>query len=297
MTEQTAIVQRIDTVGAMQYALARYNLLVEFTQKVMKRGKDFGTIPGAGDKPTLLKPGAEKLTSLFELSPEFILVAETVDFEHGLFYFKYRVDMRRLSDGKIVGSGLGSCNSREKKYRYRNIFEWKATNEEKASALKVETKEGKKGPYKVYVVENPDPADLVNTIDKMAQKRALIAATLISCNASEFFTQDIEDMDIIEGAFSEGEPTGQPQSEEKQTGGNGDEYKPEVPSTLQALIDSNVASSVPDAAGIINLSPFRKGQIDIPALVAWGKLYRGWRDTGLDTKSAATKATAGEKPE
>jgi hypothetical protein len=43
-------------------------------------------------------------------------------------------------------------------------------------------------------VPNPDVADLVNTIDKVAQKRALIAATLIAVNASEFFTQDVEDM-------------------------------------------------------------------------------------------------------
>jgi hypothetical protein len=33
----------------------------------------------------------------------------------------------------------------------------------------------------------------VNTIQKMAQKRALIAATLLAVNASEFFTQDLEE--------------------------------------------------------------------------------------------------------
>jgi hypothetical protein len=31
---------------------------------------------------------------------------------------------------------------------------------------------------------------VVNTIQKMAQKRALVAATLLAVNASEFFTQD-----------------------------------------------------------------------------------------------------------
>ena len=43
-------------------------------------------------------------------------------------------------------------------------------------------------------VFNPEIADQVNTIRKMAQKRALIAATLLAVNASEFFTQDVEDM-------------------------------------------------------------------------------------------------------
>ena len=53
-------------------------------------------------------------------------------------------------------------------------------------------------------VKNENPADLVNTIQKMAQKRALVAATLIAVNASEFFTQDMEDYSgIIEGSFEE----------------------------------------------------------------------------------------------
>jgi hypothetical protein len=45
----------------------------------------------------------------------------------------------------------------------------------------------------LYRIPNPDVADLVNTIQKMAQKRALVAATLIATSASEFFTQDVED--------------------------------------------------------------------------------------------------------
>jgi hypothetical protein len=55
---------------------------------------------------------------------------------------------------------------------------------------------------------NHNPQDIVNTIDKMAQKRALVAATVIAVNASEFFTQDVEDMDfgVIEGSFTETAP-------------------------------------------------------------------------------------------
>jgi len=45
----------------------------------------------------------------------------------------------------------------------------------------------------LYRIPNPDVADAVNTIQKMAQKRALVAATLIATSASEFFTQDMED--------------------------------------------------------------------------------------------------------
>lgn len=52
-------------------------------------------------------------------------------------------------------------------------------------------------------VTNPDIPELVNTVAKMAQKRALVGSALIAVNASEFFTQDIEDsQDIIEGNFT-----------------------------------------------------------------------------------------------
>ena len=45
---------------------------------------------------------------------------------------------------------------------------------------------------------------MVNTIQKMAQKRALVAATLIATSASEFFTQDVEDGDLSERKIDAG---------------------------------------------------------------------------------------------
>lgn len=50
---------------------------------------------------------------------------------------------------------------------------------------------------KEYRIPNDDIYSLVNTILKMAEKRALVAATLIAVNASDYFTQDMED--IVEG--------------------------------------------------------------------------------------------------
>src|SRR5208337_3655678 len=45
----------------------------------------------------------------------------------------------------------------------------------------------------LYRVPNLDVADQINTILKMSQKRALVAATLIVTGLSDHFTQDIED--------------------------------------------------------------------------------------------------------
>lgn len=200
-------------VMSLQTAAIRRQSLVDFTQNMMKSGTDYGVVPGTGGKPTLLKPGAEKLTTLFGLSPRFEAIERTTDWtgeDHGgepFFYFQYRC---QLWHGDILaGEGVGSCNSWEKKYRYRTVYPDRATEQDKAAG-RLEQRTGKGGrPYTVYVVRNPDPADIVNTIDKMAQKRALIAATLIAVNASEFFTQDVEDMDfghIIDAEWSEAEP-------------------------------------------------------------------------------------------
>jgi len=194
----------------IQHAAARRQAVVEFTREMMVDGRDYGKIPGTGDKPTLLKPGAEKLASLFGLSPLFEIIEREMDWtgeQHGgepFFYLQYRCTLTR---GELVaGQGVGSCNSWEKKYRFRNVYPNKATEEEKANG-RLETRGGKNGTYQVYVVKNPDPADVVNTIDKMAQKRALVAAVLIAVNASELFTQDVEDYsNIVDANWQPADP-------------------------------------------------------------------------------------------
>ena len=99
---------------SMKVALARRAAIVEFTRKIMVRDQDFGEIPGTS-KPTLLKPGAEKLCNFFGLEPEFTPVADEIDWtgaQHGgetFCYVRYRC--RLLRQGRIPGVGEGSCNS------------------------------------------------------------------------------------------------------------------------------------------------------------------------------------------
>ena len=49
---------------------AQVQLIQEVMQAVMQEGYHYGVIPGT-EKPTLLKPGAEKLTMTFRLAPIF----------------------------------------------------------------------------------------------------------------------------------------------------------------------------------------------------------------------------------
>lgn len=201
--------------------VARYNALVEATRKVLRADVDYGRVAGKGSKPTLLKPGAEKLAALFGLRPRFEILEKIEDWDAGFFYYLYRCRLYR--NGEIVAEGDGSANSREKKHRWRMVPEWEVTPDlGEPARWEARTSKGGK-PYKVAIYENREPYDLVNTLQKMAQKRALVAAVLIATGASEFFTQDLEDLAYgPEGGNGNGHTQASQQAtrQERQKGGD-----------------------------------------------------------------------------
>lgn len=86
---------------------------------------------------------------------------------------------------------------------YWNRFE-EAIKNHTAVVTQRKTKAGKDMqawtiPAIAYRIPNPENADTINTIMQMAEKRAKIRAVRSCTGASEFFTQDVEDMQIIEG--------------------------------------------------------------------------------------------------
>jgi hypothetical protein len=208
---------------SIESAVERYQQVTEFVSRVLRNDVDYGVIPGT-EKRTLLKPGAEKLTTFFGLSTRFHLLERIEDWtgdDHGgepFFYYLYRCQLLR-GDAAIAESDA-SCNSRETKYRWR---EAQRTCPACGVAAIIKGREeygggwvcfrkrggcGAKYPDGDQTIEgqqtgrvfNPDICDQVNTIQKMAQKRSLVAAVLIAVNASEFFTQDVEDMPFAAAA-------------------------------------------------------------------------------------------------
>lgn len=186
------------------------NVLVQSSKEVEG---DYGVIPGT-KKPTLLQPGAQKLDSLFGLVARFVVIREEEDWtgerHGGEPFFRYMISCQLWRGDTIMGEAIGECNSWEAKYRFRNsdrkcpscgasaiIFtkrdNWwcagfkggcgKGFKKDDSAITGQET--GKK--------PNPDIFDQVNTLVKMAQKRAHVAATINATSASEFFTQDLED--------------------------------------------------------------------------------------------------------
>lgn len=210
-------------VVSVDDALRAYQAKKELIDHIFKgptkenpNGVDFGPVPGT-DKPVLRKAGAEKATSFFGLSPRFRDASVTEDWtgeQHGgepFLYYRQTCDLYK--GDRLIASADGSCNSWEKKYRYR-AMERTCPKCSKATIIKGKAEYGggwlcfaKKGGcgakfaddapeivgQQVGQIKNPDVAELANTLLKMAQKRALVAATLIATGLSEYFTQDIED--------------------------------------------------------------------------------------------------------
>jgi len=146
--------------------------LEKLFSELLVQGTDFDRVPGT-DKPTLLKSGAELLCQIFHLAPGKVdIIQATEDFETGTFSYMVGVPIIHRETGLLIAYGIGAANSKEPKYRYRNIEE-----------------EGEK-----VKIENPDPAGQQNTLIKMAAKRAYIDGVLKATGASRMFTQDVEDM-------------------------------------------------------------------------------------------------------
>ena len=214
----------LSPVVAVKDALLAYQAKKDLIDGIMKPGVDYGIIPGT-TKNTLLKAGAEKATSFFGLSTRFKDARVVEDFtgkdHEGEPFFFYRRTCELWRGSQLIASADGSCNSFEKKYRYRNA-DRHCPNCGKTTIIKGKVEFGggwlcyaKKGGcgakfadnapeivnQETGVVKNPDIADLANTILKMADKRALIAATLIATGMSEYFTQDVED--FIDASYVE----------------------------------------------------------------------------------------------
>lgn len=146
------------------------NAIQEAMKQVMEKGVHYGTVPGCGPKPTLLKPGAEKICLMFRLAAEFQINKTELGNGHREYEI---VCTLRDHTGRAVGQGVGCISTMEKKYRYRK---------------------NSKGNQ----IENPDIADTYNTVLKIGKKRAHVDATLTTTAASDIFTQDIEEVGVAD---------------------------------------------------------------------------------------------------
>lgn len=186
---------------------ARLSVIEEAATSAMKKDVDFGEIPGT-NKPTLLKPGAEKLSVLFQLDVQ-IENEKIFDGDHLTVISK--ATAFHAPTGTRLGFGEGMCSTREKKYAKRRaqpscpecgkqnirrskqgdgFYCWRKTD---GCGANFPANDQRITSQPEGEIDNPDLPDTWNTVLKMAEKRARVDVVLAVTGASALFTQDVED--------------------------------------------------------------------------------------------------------
>lgn len=213
-------------VAAVEHALtapemtAHVQRIQQVMKAVMKENTHFGKIPGAGDKLTLLKPGAEVLCATFRIAPTFR--EEEIPSSDGSIRYRVRCTGTHQTSGIILGEGMGEASTNEEKYKWREA-RGKEYDNAPEDHRRVKYKRGQNGDYEVQQIRT-EPADVANTVLKMACKRAQVAMTLNVTAASDIFTQDLEDLDPGDtgGGATGGKQQGRPKTDQpRQSSGGG----------------------------------------------------------------------------
>ncbi len=198
----------------MDLTLAKSRLaeFQRFVDEYMVKDEDYGQIPGT-PKPTLYKPGADKLCELYGLSDSYKILNRLVDFDSGLFDYEIECELSR--DGLVIATGLGCCSSFEGKYRWRDSKRicpqcqkdtiikgkeeygggWLCYKKTGGCGAKFDENDPAIMDQVIGRVENDDLATIKNTVFKIAKKRAKIDATLSATRSAGRFTQDTGDND------------------------------------------------------------------------------------------------------
>ena len=134
-------------------------LIRDFVKKDLKSGinGDYAIIPDT-KKYSLLKPGAEKLMRLYGLGVRLQCILRDLDKYENFAMFIYQAEVYHIKTGAVVAQCEGTANNLESKYESQKAF------------------------------------NILNTLMKMAQKRAVVGAVILAVGASDYFTQDEDEI-------------------------------------------------------------------------------------------------------
>ncbi len=199
-------IAKVDPTARMLIAPAeakeRLRTLRALINAILVPGVDYMKIPGCGDREVLTKSGAEKVSEVFGYAPTFQILerVERWDDDRPFFHYLVKCVLRRKEDGLKVAECIASCNSKESKYADRWAFERDIPpylDKAKLRTKQVRNKKPKQGEgptLTMFALPNERIYDQVNTLIKMAEKRAFVGALIIAARLSAMFTQDLEDM-------------------------------------------------------------------------------------------------------
>lgn len=188
----------------------------DLLKEVMVEGEHYGKLTESAKKPTLYKSGAEKLAQLFRLAPVCEEISER-DLPGGHREYRVRVSLVHIPTGVKWGDSVGLCTTMESKYRFREAkrscpacgveaiiwsrFEpqgWICFHKMGGCGARFAETDPRITEQRVGRVENENPADLFNTVLKMAYKRAFVSAVIVATGASDIFIPDVDEGDEIE---------------------------------------------------------------------------------------------------
>jgi hypothetical protein len=219
MDKEIAVIEKpsqaiINWQDAVNSATIARDMRMQLADKVLKAEVDFGLPYEGAPKKVLLLPGAQKITDAFECYAEPVLLnkVEQWDREAPLFHYHYRVNLRQRGTDSLVSVGEGSANSNEAKWYWRKAQRvcpvcgksaiirgkqefgggWLCWSKRDGCGAKFKADDALITEQAEGRIRNEDIFDQVNTIQKIAIKRAHVAAA-VNFGFSELFTQDLEE--------------------------------------------------------------------------------------------------------
>ncbi len=202
--QEVSVIAPQPRVLSIQQMKDDMSAMYELLREILVEGVHYGKIPGTTEN-TLFKPGADKIGVRFRLAARPDIMRE--DLPNGHREYQVSVSLTHIPTGEFIASAVGSCSTMESKYRWRYASRVclscgqdaiiKGREEYGGGYICFARKGGCGAKYKdgdpaietqeTGRIENPDIADLYNTVLKMAVKRAHVAAILMATGASDTF--------------------------------------------------------------------------------------------------------------
>lgn len=192
--------------GQMPVAVMKeqVQIIQQVLEGVMKKGTHYDIVPGCGNKPVLLKPGVEKINMVCRIGSEPEIEREFDGFDT---HFHIKARMFDIRTGNTLGYGVGEGSTNESKWAWRRAVcdeEFEATLE---THRRIHWQKKYKGDgYEAVKQVRQNPADIINTVLKMAVKRAEVDGCRKVTACSDVFDQDIDESHIREAVGYETQP-------------------------------------------------------------------------------------------
>lgn len=261
-------------------------------QEILKPKIHYDTLPGT-QKPTLLQEGADSLGLAFKIAFTFDNQMEG----DGIDEIAVRSRCTATYEGIVLGDCEGYASSNEEKYKWRYAVhenEFENTDPDRRRL------KWKRDGTSIKQVRT-EPADIVNTILKMSQKRAKLGVIKTVLAIGEMFSVDIDDIPPeIRQSLTESEGPTEPKRKsetKKKAPAKKKAAKPkaapvstkEDPDEAAEELDEAVDDAYTGTVGSVEV--IREGENDRGPWKLWGVTINGFKMTTFDA-SLANRATS-----